>query len=341
MKAIDMTGRAPGGKRTPLGKVLPLDTPYVVQIFPIYACNFRCGYCIFSVEKHKRHFISDQTSMDFELFCQIADQMTLFQSPIKVLRFVGIGEPLLHPRIADMIRYATQKNIAQKVELLTNGSLLTPCMSDALIEAGLGRLVISLQGTSAEKYQEISRVRIYFERFVENIRYFYENRRETHVYIKIVDCALEDDKDKQRFFQIFGDICDTIGIEYAVPIHQGVQFDKILRTNPQVTQFGLPVQEVTICPQPFFTMQINPDGKVVPCYSFEYPQIMGVCPEESPVDIWNGPIFQQFRRQMLDGIATIGGVCSRCTIIKYRLFPEDALNEHAERLKPYYEDTPC
>jgi hypothetical protein len=31
-------------------------------------------------------------------------------------------------------------------------------------------------------------------------------------------------------------------------------------------------------------------------------------------------------------------VCASCSIIKYRQFPEDALNQHAERLKKYYEN---
>ncbi len=39
-------------------------------------------------------------------------------------------------------------------------------------------------------------------------------------------------------------------------------------------------------------MQINPDGKIVPCYSFEYPNIVGDCNNESMKDIWDGDKFQ-------------------------------------------------
>ncbi len=253
MKAKDISGQAPGGQRTPLGEVLPLDTPFVVQIFPIYACNFRCGYCIFSVEKSKRHFISDKPIMDYDLFRKTVDEMALFPSQLKVLRFVGIGEPLLHPRIVDMVRYAASRKIAKVVEILTNASLLTPSMSDALIQAGLTRLIISLQGTTAGKYEEVSGVRIDFEKFVSNIRYFYQNRENTQMYIKVVDCALDGEKDKERFFKMFGDICDTIAVEYAVPIHSGVKYHRLLKEKQQkVTQFGFPVRDVRICPQPFF-----------------------------------------------------------------------------------------
>ena len=77
-KAKDISGQAPGGKRTVLAEVLPLDTPFVVQIFPIYACNFKCCYCIFSVDKMKRGFISDEIVMNFNLYKKCIDDMTRF-----------------------------------------------------------------------------------------------------------------------------------------------------------------------------------------------------------------------------------------------------------------------
>lgn len=338
MKAKIISGQAPGGKRTRLAEVLPLKTPFVLQIFPVYACNFKCGYCIFSVDKAKRHFISDKTVMDFDLYKKCIDDIARFPNKVKVLRFVGIGEPLLHKNIADMVKYAALKDVANIVEILTNASLLTPQLSDSLISSGLSRLVVSLQGTSNDKYQEICGKNIGFDNLIENLRYFFKNKGNAQVYIKIIDCALDGKDDEQKFYDIFGDICDTIAIEHAVPIHSGVNYENVLKENDKaVTQFGLPVSDVHICPQPFFHMQINPDGKIVPCYSFEYPGIMGDCNNQSVDKIWNGRQFQQFRRTMLNGAKNVCDVCANCNIIKYRLFPEDALNNDAERLKKFYE----
>lgn len=338
MRAQDISGQAPGGKRTRLSEALPLATPFVVQIFPVYACNFKCAYCIFSLNESKRQFISDVRTMDLSLFKKCVDEMTTFGAKIKVLRFVGIGEPLLHKNISEMVAYAVSKDIANTVEIITNGYLLTNEISRSLISAGLNRLVISVQGTSREKYRQVSQIKLDFDMLVERIKYFYNSRRNAHVYIKIVDYALDGEDDKQRFYDIFGDICDTIGIEYAVPIHSGVNFDAVVKGNAaEVTQFGLPVSEVRVCPQPFFTMQINPDGKVVPCYSFEYPGIMGDCHSQTVPQIWNGSKFNEFRRAMLDGSRHVGGICSECSIIKYRMFPDDVLNDDTERLKPCYE----
>lgn len=337
MKAKDISGQAPGGKRTKLAEVLPLDTPFVVQIFPIYACNFTCAYCLFSVKNDKRGFISDEVIMDLELYRKCVDDMGRFPKKIKVLRFVGIGEPLLHKNIVDMVGYTRLKGIAHKIEILTNGALLSPVMSDNLIKSGLSRLVVSVQGTTKGKYQEISGVDIDFEEFIDNLKYFYEHKGDVEMYIKIVDTALDGKDDEKRFYDVYGDICDTMAIEHTVPIHDGIDFDKVLKGKDfSTTQFGLPVGDVAVCPQPFYTLQINPDGKVVPCYSWEYPGIMGDCRLESVVDIWNGNKFQQFRRRMLDGLKCASEACAHCNIIKYRLFPEDDLKNDAERLKQFY-----
>lgn len=337
MKATKISGNAPGGVRNRLADVLPLKTPYVVQIFPIYACNFTCEYCFHSVPNNERGFVSDRPVMKFDLYKKCIDELATFDDQLKVLRFVGMGEPLLHKEIAEMISYAVTRKVALRVEMLTNGSLLTNKMSDALIAAGLSRLVISLQGISKEKYRHISKVDIDFEELVANISYFHRKKTDTDVYIKIVDYALEGEDSEQKFYDIFGDICDSIAIENAVPIMPGVDYEKVLKTpDGYATQFGLPVSPINVCPQSFFTMQVNPDGKVVPCYQISYPAIMGDVNLQTMQEIWNGDVYRDFRIAMLEGRSTANAVCAECNFIKYRLFPEDDLNDAVERLKGVY-----
>jgi radical SAM protein with 4Fe4S-binding SPASM domain len=338
MKAKIISGHAPGGARTPLADVLPLKTPFVVQMFPIYACNFTCEYCFHAVPKKERGFVSDWPVMKYDLYKKCIDELALFEDQLKVLRFVGMGEPLLHKNIVEMVAYAGSKQVALRVELLTNGSLLTRRMSDALIAAGLSRLVISLQGISSAKYRQISNVEIDFEKFVANIEYFYKQKTNTHVYIKIVDYALDQVDTREKFYQVFGGICDSIAVENAVPIMPGVDYERVLK-NPSgsSTQFGLPVAPIQVCPQAFFTMQINPDGKVVPCYQISYPAIMGDENHHTIQEIWNGEAYRRFRLGMLDGRDQVNDVCAKCNFIQYRLFPEDDLQGVAERLKGAYQ----
>lgn len=336
MKATFIQKEAPGGIRQRLADKLPLSTPYVVQIFPIYACNFKCGYCHMSIPRENRGFVTDIPTMEFELFKKYVNNMNTFSEKIKTFRFVGMGEPLLHREIADMVQYAKNAGIAERIEIITNGSLLTPEVSDRLIEAGLDRLVISLQGITAENYKRISGVDFDFPKFISNIRYFYNGKKHTQMYLKIVDIALYGEEDKEKYFELFGSITDTIGIETAVPIFPGVEINQALKEKGNLTQFGIEVGESHICPQPFYTVQINPDGKVVGCHSIPYPAILGDCNRETLPQIWNGIGFNGFRRQMLEGMETVGEICRNCNIMRYRLFAEDDITEAAERLKKHY-----
>jgi radical SAM protein with 4Fe4S-binding SPASM domain len=331
--AQDVSGTAPGGKRTKLVEVLPLTTPYVLQIFPIALCNFKCNFCVFSVPKKQRGFVSDYDIMSFELYKKCLDDMVGFKDKIKVLRLAGVGEPLLHKNIIGMLEYATQSNVAYKTELITNGSLLEPRLISKIVASGLSRLIISIEGTSRKRYREISKVEINFPKFLKNLRHLYKIKNSLHIHIKIASTALVNDNDKQRFFDMFGGMCDTIGIEQIVPIFPFVDFREL---TPTQTQYGLQIQEVKVCPQPFYTMQINPDGKVVPCYSVVFPEIMGDCNKESAVDIWNGAKFNKLRCDLLSHFKEARKACGDCNVTRYRLFPEDNLDNDIEYLRGKY-----
>lgn len=333
MIAKNLTNQNPGGKRVRLINVLPLDTPMIVQVFPTYSCNFKCNYCIFSISKKERHFISDNIQLDWNLFKNFIFEAKEFPQKIKVLRFVGIGEPLLHSNIIDMIEYSYLFDVAEKIEIITNGSLLTKQMSDNLIKVGLDRLVISIQGISSKAYKKTSNINIDFDKFIENIYYFYRHKKNTHVYIKIVDTALKNKEDENKFYEIFGDICDSIAIEKTVPIHNNVKAEI---ENKTTTQFGENVKDIKICPQPFFTMQLNPDGNIVPCYSFEYPKIIGNIKDEHIVDIWNGENFRNFRKDMIIRTRNFNSICRTCNIMKYRISKEDNLDKYQNILKNEY-----
>jgi Predicted Fe-S oxidoreductases len=336
MKAIFLENQTPGGARTPLEDKLPLSTPYVLQFFPIYACNFVCKYCHFSIKKENRCFVSDKIVMSMELYEKCIREIACFPEKIRTLRFVGMGEPLLHPQIAEMVRLAKMYHVADTVEILSNGSLLTKEMADSLLSAGLDRLVISLQGISAKKYFDVASINLDFDNFVSQIAYFYQKKSNTHLHLKIVDIALDGADDRERFFSIFGNICDTIGIENAVPIFPDVEYNEELASQATKTQFGTAVLETQICPQPFYTLQINPDGKVVGCYSVAYPEILGDCNDSSVVSIWNGKKYNSFRKRMLNGMNTVCDVCRNCNIKKFRMQSADVIYNTNGRLFTVY-----
>lgn len=330
----------PGGQRTPLAEALPLAMPYLVQIFPVYGCNFKCEYCIHSLDRSSHGYISHETLMPWEVYKKVVDDIRDTGERIKMLRFAAIGEPLLHPQIAEMVAYARQSGIAASVDIVTNGSLLTRELSDRLIDAGLSKLRISLEGLSSEEYREHTSVAVDFGDLVDNIRYFYERSQGTRttMYIKIIDYMVQSKEQQDRFRELFSPMTHSIAIEHLTPTIEEIDYDKVshgMKTDKP--QNGTVLLESQICSQPFYMMQVNPDGNVVPCCSMKYPCVLGNVKEESLQGIWLGEKYRNFQRNMLDGVDRAAEVCGKCTLYRYDMHAEDRLDADAERLKRYYE----
>ncbi len=338
-KVKEIKNRTPGGKRTPLYQVLPLSMPYLIQIFPVYACNFHCGYCIHSLDRSKHGYLSDKIFMDLELFQKIVEDIKVSGQKIKMLRFAAIGEPLLHKEIAKMVAYAKKAEIAESIDIVTNASLLTKELADELVEAGLTKFRISLEGVSEKDYKNYAEADISFNQFVENIRYLYQHCKETKVYIKIIDYMVQSPKKQERFYQIFRPICHSIAIEHLTPTIQEIDYSGLSGIEEwKKPQNGETLFQSRICSQPFYMMQINPDGKVVPCCSMKYPAVLGDVCQEQVQKIWLGERFQKFRKAMLTGVEKASDVCRDCSLYLYDMHEEDRLDEAAEELLKRYED---
>lgn len=338
-KVTEIKNQTPGGKRTPLYSVLPLIMPYLIQIFPVYGCNFRCEYCIHSLDAKERGYISDKRSMDMELFQKIVEDIKVSGQRIKMLRFAAIGEPLLHKEIARMVGYAKKAEIAESIDIVTNASLLTKELSDQLVASGLTRLRISLEGLSGKDYKKHAGVDINFSQFVENIRYFYEHCKETKIYIKIIDYMIPTPDDQERFYRIFAPICHSIAVEHLTPTIEEIDYQQFSGENKNnKPQNGEILLESQICSQPFYMMQINPDGKVVPCCSMKYPILLGDVGKEGVQEVWLGEAYQKFRRAMLHGVFYASHVCRDCKLYRYDMHQEDRLDEKAKELLEKYSE---
>ena len=103
--------------------------PPILQLEPTTACNLNCPFCLSSSLNRSEEYIS------FDEFRQIIDR-----SKSRYLTLHGWGEPLLHPDLPAMIRYAAGKKIS--VNFTTNATLL-PVKTDELLDSGLDAIAFS------------------------------------------------------------------------------------------------------------------------------------------------------------------------------------------------------
>lgn len=173
--------------REKLEQVIPLNTPFLINIEPSDKCNFRCKFCPTSdLKLMKATDGRNYGNMNFDLYKKVIDDIKEFDNNIKMLYLYNQGEPLLNPYFPDMIKYAKDSKCIDKISTTTNASLLNEELSLKIIEAGLDKIEISIEGINAEQYFNIANVKINFDRFVNNIKFLYDNKKELHIYIKII-----------------------------------------------------------------------------------------------------------------------------------------------------------
>jgi len=117
-----------------------------LYVEPTTACNLRCRTCIRHVWDEPIGHLAEAT------FARILEGLTACPDRPTVV-FGGLGEPLVHPRIVEMVGAA--KATQAQVELITNGTLLDRGRITALMDAGLDALWVSLDGASPECYSDV------------------------------------------------------------------------------------------------------------------------------------------------------------------------------------------
>ena len=113
-------------------------------------CNLRCQYCMPEAEyvwlPRKNILTFEETSALVDVFAAIG---------VNKLRLTG-GEPLLRKNLTDLIRLLAAKSAIHDLALTTNGTLLADQV-DALKEAGLHRITVSLDTLRADRFRALTR----------------------------------------------------------------------------------------------------------------------------------------------------------------------------------------
>jgi MoaA/NifB/PqqE/SkfB family radical SAM enzyme len=316
--------------RTKLETVIPLDVPFIINVDPSDICNFQCKFCpTGDRELMKKTPGRNHGVMDFGLYKKIINDIGDFEKPIKVLRLYKDGEPLLNPHFAEMIRYAKEKKCADRIDTTTNALLLTPKINLEIIEAGLNRINISIEGVNAKQYLDFSKCKMDFERLVDTLTHLYENKKQCEIIIKINGDILTED-DKPKFYEIFGDIADGVYIEHIMSCWPEFKLNNV-EVNREYGIYGQKIKEVLVCPYIFYSFSINSDGLASACFlDWSRKLLIGDVKKESVKDIWNGKRLFELQKDFLQMKRKSHPVCGDCGQMSHGR-PDD-IDIYAEKL---------
>ncbi len=317
--------------RVALSSVIPIATPFSIYAFVTNFCNFKCNYCAHSlgVDQMKQEYDFNHETMTLETFKAIIDQLKQFPQKVKVISLTGHGEPLLNKELVNMIGYAKDSNVSERIEFITNASILSETLSKEIISAGLDCIRISLQGMTSKKYFEVCGYRLDFNELVDNITYFYRERGNCKVYVKMMDIALALGED-EKFYNTFRDISDRMYIEQCRPVYSGVEKTKNISTTAD--RYGRAHLPRSVCPLCFYMLGVLPNGDVKPCDAIYKPVILGNVNSGSLVDMWRGSVLAEFQTLQLKGQRNNLYGCRSCCAPDDVSHPQDQLDEAASKI---------
>ena len=153
--------------------------PRKVYVEPTNACNLNCTTCVRHAWDEPEGFMEWAT---FEALVGGLSEATDGDghagdggggAAAGTVAFMGLGEPLLHPRFLDMVRLVKARGL--RAEVTTNALLLDDEMAAGLLAAGLDQLVVSIDGASAEAFGRV-RTGASLAKVVENVRRLHDQR---------------------------------------------------------------------------------------------------------------------------------------------------------------------
>jgi pyruvate-formate lyase-activating enzyme len=284
------------------GNPRPWAYPDRMYLESTNACNLRCVMCPTGcgLATRKKGFL------DWGLFCQVVDEM----APHVSMTTLHIwGEPLLHPRIIDMIAYCRERRL--HAEISTNAVLLTPDVSQAILDAGLGAIYLCMDGTNAETYEHVRREANY-ERTRENILRFLELRvrggyERPRTKLQIVEIAPNEGQVEafKQMWKVPG--VDQINIKAFDSWGDQVADISALRAGEKPT---LPPRYP--CPNLWYHAHIYWDGMLVCCdrdFDAQYP--LGNV-GEGVMRAWRGPAMTRLRLKHINHDLDDVPSCGKC-----------------------------
>lgn len=299
-----------------LKEKIPLTTPYVVYIEPSGYCNFKCKFCHQYEQEEKMKELA--SLMAFSTIEKLVADLKKFDDKVKLIRICGQGEPLVNKKLGKYIKYLRESDVTEKIELITNGSLLKGKIIED-ISKYVTRVVVSVEALDGEGYQELVGSEIKFSNIVDNVTKMYNNKGACTVHVKIPSISVESEEEKETFFETFKNISDEMNIEHIVPLWPEMNISsKLVPLLGKKSRWDKDFQERQVCVQIFKGIQVCANGDVVPCcVDWERVNLLGNINATALDEIWIGHLLKDLQNEHLKGNKEKIRPCAGCTMNDY------------------------
>jgi radical SAM protein with 4Fe4S-binding SPASM domain len=289
--------------------------PASISIEPTTSCNLKCPECPSGLRK----FTRPTGNLKLELLDKILSQLSDY---IFYITFYFQGEPFVNKDFIEMIKKVKQNNIF--VATSTNAHFINKDNVDDIINSGIDRLIISLDGSTEETYK-IYRRGGDFNKVIESIKLLSEAKirlkSKTPVLelqflvLKHNEHQIEDIKKLKNDFNL-----DKLSLKSA-QVYEFKEGNDFIPENEKHSRYKLDEDGFyriknklpNKCYRMWSGAVITWDGRVVPCcFDKDATHQMGKIDEIDFKQIWKSEKYQKFRQQILSDRKQID-ICRNCT----------------------------
>ena len=299
-----------------LKKPIQWGLPVSISFEPTTSCNLRCPECPSGL----REFTRPTGMLKKDFFRETIDDI---YKELLYLVFYFQGEPYLNPDFLDMVKYAHDKGIYTATS--SNAHYLTNAKAKATVESGLDRLIISIDGTTQDVYQQY-RVGGKLDKVLEGARNIVKWKKELNsktpfvffqfLVVKPNEHQIEDIKllakeigvDQVRFktAQIYDYENDPNNLLTSIDKYSRYRKNK---SGKMEIKSGLQNH----CWRLWSANVITWDGLVVPCcFDKDATHQLGNLKTQSFKDTWQNDNYKQFRRELMTSRKNID-ICANCS----------------------------
>ncbi len=281
-----------------------LPGPQRIQIQTQSGCNGRCVFC-----PNEAVLQTDlaQGRMPEPLFRRIIDELAETQ-PNRISLYL-MNEPMADKRLPDLVAYTSEKVPAASTLVTTNGTYLNEERAEALIDAGLKRLKVSLQSLDPEANREI--MGYGSEKVIEGVlatkRVMTRKRAkkfDLRVSMVVTRHNREETDRARRFWKRHGVRLVTSALE-----NRGGN----IATAEEMNDGEMRKRDNCIRPSREMCVLFNGDA-VLCCVDWHRTVVLGNVGDTSVREVWNGPAVTQIRRGFSEqDPSLLPPICINCT----------------------------
>ena len=301
--------------------------PSEINIATTNVCNLKCIMCKLHnpdlKKTHKTQFFSRKQFLDEKIVYSILDYAE--KKNVANVAFTAAGEALLDHRLVDFIAYAKDKNIPL-ISLVTNGVLLED-KGIELLNAGLNRMTISIDGATQETYRKIrgtdlEKVERGVRKCVEYARAINANGGDIEMQLNCVLVNEEVIHEEKLYLEKWKEYRDIIKNIYFTDL---VISDTKGRRNKRDACFN---KTHEACSYPWLGFQVDVYGNVSVCCTMQDSSLreklisIGNVYNQKVYDIWNSEAMRELRKENLRQQYSKFEICKKC-VERYRAYVDD------------------